>query len=138
MNASLQPAIDHELLSAFEHQRNAFSQDMNPSFEKRVDRLDRIGRMTTQHADAIVAAIAQDFGHRSSHETLLAEILMINNTLKYTRSHLRGWMKPKQVPTALMYRPGYSRLLPQPLGVIGIISPWNYPCQLAIVPAIAA
>jgi coniferyl-aldehyde dehydrogenase len=138
MNASLQPAIDHELLSAFEHQRDAFSQDMNPSFEKRMDRLERVGRMTSQHADAIVAAIAQDFGHRSSHETLLAEILMVNNTLKHTRSHLRGWMKPKRVPTAMMYRPGYSRLLCQPLGVIGIISPWNYPYQLAIVPAIAA
>jgi coniferyl-aldehyde dehydrogenase len=52
--------------------------------------------------------------------------------------HLRGWMKPKRMPTALHFLPGSNRLLPQPLGVVGVIAPWNYPYQLALNPAIAA
>jgi coniferyl-aldehyde dehydrogenase len=83
-------------------------------------------------------AISADFGQRSRHETLIAESFILLADIAHTVRHLKRWMKPRRVATALHFIPGSSRIIPQPLGVVGIISPWNYPLQLAIVPAVAA
>ncbi|MGH8806955.1 MAG: coniferyl aldehyde dehydrogenase, partial [Noviherbaspirillum sp.] len=83
-------------------------------------------------------AIAQDFGHRSPHETRLADLMMVSAAIKHARRHLKQWMKPRRAPTAKHYRPGHNRILRQPLGVVGIVAPWNYPYQLAVGPAVGA
>lgn len=122
----------------FDAQRLAFALDVNPGRAVRIDRLERLLALTVQHETEIAEAISRDFGHRSRHETVMAEIFTVVAAIRHARRHLRRWMKPRRVSTPLYLLPGYSRILPQPLGVVGIISPWNYPFQLAIGPAVGA
>ena len=122
----------------FAAQRSAFAADMSPSSEARVDRLDRLLRLTEKHQGEIVAAISADFGHRSRHETDLADIFIVISGIRHTRGNLGRWMKPRHIPTPLHLLPARSEVVPQPLGVVGVISPWNYPYQLAMLPAAAA
>ena len=126
------------LRQAFARMRTAFHADMAPALAVRRDRLARVARMTRRHARDIIAAISADFGHRSPHETLIADLLAVDEAIKHARRHLAGWMRPQRIATALMYRPGYNRLLAQPLGVVGVVAPWNYPYQLSMLPAVAA
>ena len=72
---------------------------MNPSREARVDRLDRLLRLTEEHQHEIVAAISADFGHRSRHETDLAEIFLVVSALRHMRRHVGRWMRPRRVAT---------------------------------------
>jgi len=76
-----------------------------------------------------------DFGHRSSHETLLAEALGSLLVLRHTRKHLRRWMKPRRVPINRLQHPmAKAYVLYQPLGVVGVMATWNYPYKLCLVP----
>jgi coniferyl-aldehyde dehydrogenase len=75
---------------------------------------------------------------RSAHETRLAELFVVRAAIRHARKHLTDWMRPQRIATGLHFRPSYNRLLRQPLGVVGIISPWNYPIQLSLGPALAA
>jgi coniferyl-aldehyde dehydrogenase len=134
---------DHDLAIApmrrtFERMREGFRDEMIPTLAARIDRLHRLAQMTRRHAQDIIDAISADFGNRSAHETLVADLLAVDEAIKHARRHLHNWMRPKDVPTGLKYRPGYNRLIPQPLGVVGVLAPWNYPYQLSILPAVAA
>ncbi len=122
----------------FELQRAAFARDSFPDLAARLDRIERLKVLMEKHEERMAQAISADFGHRSRHETLIAESFIVLSDIAHTQRHLRRWMKPRRVPTALHFLPGSNRIIPQPLGVVGIISPWNYPLQLAIVPAVAA
>ena len=119
-------------------QQRAFAADPMPGRAVRHDRLGRLLAMVEQHADAFAAAISEDFGHRSRHETLIAEIFVVAAAIKHARRNLGKWMRMRRAPTAIQYRPGYNRVLPQPVGVVGVVSPWNYPLQLALGPAVGA
>jgi coniferyl-aldehyde dehydrogenase len=119
-------------------QRAAFSRERYPTLEVRRDRLERLLSLTRKHENAIIEAIDADFGSRSPHETRLAEILIGANGIRDALRDLPRWMKARRVPTPLALLPGRGEVLAQPLGVVGIIAPWNYPFQLAIVPATGA
>ncbi|MBN3786972.1 coniferyl aldehyde dehydrogenase [Burkholderia sp. Ac-20353] len=119
-------------------QRAAHAADPNPDARQRLDRLHRLATMTEQHGAELVQAIQADFGHRSAHETRLTDLLMVGTAIRHAARHLPTWMKTRRAKTALHYLPGRNRLMRQPLGVVGILSPWNYPYQLAMGPAIAA
>jgi coniferyl-aldehyde dehydrogenase len=119
-------------------QQAAHLTDPTPSRAVRIDRLDRLMRLSEQASDAIVEAISADFGHRSRHETLLAELSMTQAAIINAKRHVRQWMKPQRVKTPLAYQPSRNILVRQPLGVVGVVSPWNYPYQLSIGPAICA
>lgn len=127
-----------EMRRLLESQRAAFAQQMYPSLEVRVDRLERLRRMTERYEGAIVDAISADFGHRSAHETEMAEIFVVLSGIRHARRQLARWMKSRRVPTPMHMWPARSELVPQPLGVVGIIGPWNYPYQTAILPAVGA
>lgn len=127
-----------QLFAILERQRSAFAEEVYPTVAVRRDRLDRLAAMGEKHAAQIVEAISADFGHRSSHETQMAELVLVGGTIRHAQRHLKGWMKPRRVPTALHYLPASNRLMRQPLGVVGIVAPWNYPYQLALAPAVAA
>ncbi|HEX8415451.1 MAG TPA: coniferyl aldehyde dehydrogenase [Sphingomicrobium sp.] len=119
-------------------QRAAFAADPVPTAAVRRSRLDRLLALTRDHEAAIIAAIDTDFGGRSSHETRLAELFVVAGAIRHARSHLNRWMRTRSVATATHFWPASNRLMPQPLGVVGVVSPWNYPFQLAIAPAVAA
>lgn len=110
--------------------------DLSPSRTLRRDRLERLAGLIETHAETFAAAIAADFGTRSAIEIRITETLMLQSGLRHALGHLARWMKPRRVRTAWAYRPGRALILRQPLGVVGIISPWNYPLQLALGPLI--
>jgi coniferyl-aldehyde dehydrogenase len=126
------------LFEILERQRAAFAAEMNPSIAARQDRLERLAAMNEKHGTRIIEAIDADFGHRSAHETRMAELVLMGAAIRHARRHLKGWMKVRRVPTALHYLPASNRLMRQPLGVVGIVAPWNYPYQLSVTPAVAA
>jgi len=119
-------------------QRSAFEAERYPSVATRRDRLERLRRIVTQHESRFVAAIERDFGHRSAHETRLAELYIVGAEARHAIRRLSRWMKPRRVATPWHLLPASARIVHQPVGVVGIISPWNYPVQLALAPAVAA
>jgi coniferyl-aldehyde dehydrogenase len=137
MNAPLQASL-HQLADTLEIQRAAFSADMFPSAAVRRERLDRLLAMVADNEAAILEAINADFGGRARQEMVLTELFMVLSAIRQQRRKLGRWMRARRVSTPLHMLPGSSRIMPQPLGVVGNIVPWNYPCQLALVPAAAA
>ncbi|ABD89325.1 aldehyde dehydrogenase family protein [Rhodopseudomonas palustris] len=109
-----------------------------PPLETRLDRLARLRALIRDHEAGFSAAISADFGHRCPVETQIAETLSVLGEIKHTARHLKAWMAPRRIATQLQFLPGRNRLIPQPLGVVGIIAPWNYPLQLTLAPAVAA
>ncbi len=119
-------------------QKTAFLHDMNPDFACRRDRLDRLEAMVLRHEGDIADAISRDFGNRSVQETQLLEFIPVLGALRHARKNLKKWMASRRIATAPNFRPGHNLLLRQPLGVIGVISPRNYPLGLALAPTVAA
>lgn len=118
------------------HQRAAFEQEPSPSLAVRRDRLERIGRLLGDHRDKLCAVVSKDFGHRSPHETTMLEIVPLMAALRHTRSHLPGWMKPERRGRSMEFLQMKNWVQYQPLGVVGIMAPWNYPLLLALGPLI--
>lgn len=126
------------LQSLLEQQRRAFQADPYPSAADRVQWLDALHRLLASNQQAIIEAISADFGNRSADETRLAEIMPSLHGIDYARRRLRRWMKPSRRSVGLAFQPASAKVVYQPLGVIGIIVPWNYPLYLAIGPLIGA
>jgi len=126
------------LRTSFQRMHQASRTEAPPSLSERRARLDALERAIRANQDAIADACNADFGARSRHETILADIFPTLAGLKHARRHLSAWSKPRRAPVHWVFQPGTAKVVPQPLGVIGIISPWNYPFQLAFSPLVAA
>jgi acyl-CoA reductase-like NAD-dependent aldehyde dehydrogenase len=118
--------------------REAQRADVFPSYESRVGDLDRLERAILRRKDEIVDAIVRDFGHRARAEIQLSEIFLTVEEIRYARENLKGWMTRRDAAVGWLFRPARAELVPQPLGVIGVISPWNYPLSLALIPLVNA
>ncbi|MFQ5562196.1 MAG: coniferyl aldehyde dehydrogenase [Parvularculaceae bacterium] len=135
---ALPSASDNEIVRLFALQKSASLDNPPPEYRTRIDCIDRIIHALEKHEARIVETVSADFGNRARVETVVSEILVTIAAARHAKRHLNRWMRPRKVATPLHMAPGKSRLSPQPLGAIGIISPWNYPVQLALSPAIAA
>lgn len=139
MSAQRQTEVETEWLAqALTRQKKAFLNTPFPDAAERRRRLQTLKTLLNENQDAICAAIDKDFNGRARLETLTAEFLPSMMGIKDAISHLSGWMKPTRKMAPLVFQPAAARVMPQPLGVIGIIVPWNYPLYLAIGPLIAA
>jgi coniferyl-aldehyde dehydrogenase len=138
MDQSLESPGKDALQDAFQRLFGLSRSEPAPTLEQRLDRLKRLRTAVSENEARFEAAISADFGHRSTTETLIAEIMMVSGEIKHATKHLKEWMAPQRISTALQFAPASNRLIPQPLGVVGIIAPWNYPLQLTLAPAVAA
>ncbi len=140
MNEPLSQAIhaDARMRATFDTQRAAFLRNGAPPLLDRLSDLKKLGDAVGRNVDRLAAAVCADFGNRSRHETELGEVFPVQTAIRHARRHLPSWMAPKRVSVPLELMPAGARILYQPVGVVGIISPWNYPFNLAIVPVVAA
>jgi coniferyl-aldehyde dehydrogenase len=123
------------LESCLQEQRNAYFADPAPDYEQRKSDLLSLKRMISENSDALMDAINQDYGNRSRHESLMAEIILVLDGIHFAIKHLKRWMKTQRRKIDFTMHPGArNRVIPQPLGVVGVIVPWNFPLQLGFVP----
>lgn len=138
MNLLDVPAPSAALREAFDRQRAARERGAGLDRAERLAALASLDTLLTAHADALVRAIDADFRGRARQETLLLEVFPARTAIRHARRHLKRWIKPRRVATGFWFRPGRSEVVPQPLGQVGIVVPWNYPLYLALGPAISA
>jgi len=129
------PASIRQLL---DQQRAAFIREGSPDLAARRANLRRLKRLLLDNRTEIVSAISTDFGHRASQETRFGDLFPSVTAIDYLHRHIASWMRPERRGVAWYFRPGRARVIYQPLGVVGIISPWNYPVFLAFPPMAAA
>jgi coniferyl-aldehyde dehydrogenase len=115
-------------------QKRAFAEAGSPGATKRRAALERLEKALLSNRAEIARAISEDFGHRSSDETELLELVPSIKAIRHAKSHLVRWMRPEKRRVALTMQPAKAWVEYQPVGVIGIISPWNYPLFLAASP----
>ncbi|HZH28872.1 MAG TPA: aldehyde dehydrogenase family protein [Azospirillaceae bacterium] len=118
--------------------RAAEARDGRLDVTARKDLLRRLEHALIRRQDAMVRAVDADFGGREPMETLAAEVLVVVNAIRHARRHVARWARPRRVSAGLPFWPSAVRIVPQPLGVVGILSPWNYPAQLALSPVVSA
>jgi len=138
MDQSLSSPGQNALHDAFHRMIELSRQAPPASLAERLDRLGRLRGVIQANESRFEQAISADFGHRCAVETRIAETLSVLAEIKHSAKHVKAWMAPKRVATQLQFWPAKNRLMPQPLGVVGIIAPWNYPLQLTLAPAVAA
>lgn len=127
-----------ELASALSRMKAAQRKSGAPDYDTRIEHLDKLERVVLARKHELTKAIAMDFGVRSKHESLFAEVMIVVNAIKHARAHLHEWMETEPRDVGWMFLPGRAEVVMQPLGVVGIISPWNYPMQLALAPLVSA
>jgi len=127
-----------EMMKLFDAQRAAFHEELPVSYDTRMDRINRTAQMILDNKDALCEAISSDFGHRSEVQTVMTDLMSVIGYAKDHKKNLKKWMRPEKrkidFPLNLMGASGQVEY--QPKGVVGIISPWNFPVNLAFGPAI--
>lgn len=130
-----QDEIITELTRSLHLQREAYLADPVPDLDQRKKDLLTLKRMLSENRDAFIDAINTDYGNRSRHETMLAEIIMVLDGFNFAVKNLKKWMRIQKREIEFILYPGAkNRVIPQPLGVVGVIVPWNFPIQLAFTP----
>ncbi|WP_101926278.1 MULTISPECIES: coniferyl aldehyde dehydrogenase [Luteimonas] len=109
-----------------------------PDAAQRRDDLARLRAVLQRRLDEMVDAVSADFGHRPRHETLIADGMTVLGELDRLRRQLRGWMRPQRVGAGWRLWPARAELRRVPVGVVGVIAPWNYPVNLALIPLATA
>lgn len=127
-----------EMAQVLAAQRKAYRRDGAPLLADRRASLSKLRAALVANRREIEAAIDTDFGHRSGHETSIMELAGLIGGIDYLRRHLPRMMRPEKRHVAIHMRSGSARVEYQPLGVVGVMSPWNYPLVLALMPVVTA
>ena len=122
----------------FEAQKTAFRRNPMPSAEERIDNLKKLRNAVMDNMDALIKTISSDFSNRASDETKLADMMPVIHSIDYCIKNVKDWMKPKKRKVSPLFQPAGARVEYQPLGVVGIIAPWNYTVNLSLGPLVAA
>ncbi|AXV67474.1 coniferyl aldehyde dehydrogenase (plasmid) [Pseudoalteromonas lipolytica] len=140
MNIAKHPVIINDILHTTLAKQRAFAKAQGiESYEQRREHLLALKALITNNQERIIKAINLDYGNRSRHETLLAEIINACADINSTLKQLNKWMKvQKRHVDHRMYFGAKNRVIPQPLGVVGLIIPWNFPINLAFSQLAAA
>ena len=125
---------EEDLAGILARLKSAHRKSGPPSYEQRIASLERLERVLVAHQNDVATAISRDFGGRSKHESLLVEVFAVVSSIRYVKQRLREWMDPREREVGWVFLPARCEVLPQPVGVVGIISPWNYPVNLALGP----
>lgn len=126
------------LKASFDAHMAAYKADPNPSYETRKDRLNRLEQGLERFAPQLIEAMQSDFSHRSFAEASNQDITIPIGDIRLNRRKLKSWMKPRKYPMPKHLMPAKGRVVPQPKGVVGVISPWNFPVYLSTAPIAAA
>ena len=113
--------------------RAAFDSGRTRPVEWRMRAIERLRDLVVARTDDFVTALGRDLG-RCRIETLLSEIAAVASESDHALAHLPDWVRPTRVPTPVATLPGSSRIIYEPLGVAGVIAPWNYPVNLSFGP----
>lgn len=132
-----QEQLDY-LDAVFDKQKKAFNSAPFPALKQRKQDLDALKAVIIEYKDALADAVNEDFSCRSKDETMLAEVMVTLEGIKYNRSRMKKWMKPSKRHVSYLFQPASNQVQYQPKGVVGIIVPWNYPVQLALAPLTGA
>ncbi|QIR13762.1 coniferyl aldehyde dehydrogenase [Shewanella aestuarii] len=119
-------------------QKKAYLAQPASSYAYRVSKLDNIKRQLLAYQQQLIDALNTDYGHRAKNDTVISDIMPCINNINYTIKHLKAWMKPSKRHAGLLLSPSKVSVHYQPLGVVGIIVPWNFPVMLSIGPLITA
>ena len=137
-------AMDHicmdeqSLINCFTQQQQAFAKKNNKPYGIRKAQLQALRKVIVERQSSLMQAVSEDFGFRSAQETWLSEIFQLLSTIDYVLKHLKKWMSKEKRHTHMIFKPAKNFVYYQPLGVIGIVVPWNYPILLALSPLIYA
>ncbi len=126
------------LHAAFARMHAASRAEPYPPWTQRRDRLRRLDALVRIHEQRLIDAIDADFGHRPAAETRALELLPVREALRHALRRGAGWTRPRRAAVSMLFWPARARLWPQPLGVVGIVAPWNYPLHLSSLPLVAA
>lgn len=134
---SIAKTID-EMHAQFSHLKTLSRTQPINDWVTRETQLDNLEIMLSDNQASFAKAISADFGYRSESETQFAELFPSFTGISHAKKHGKKWMKAQRAPISALYRPAHNEIQPQPLGVVGIMVPWNYPLFLAIGPMIDA
>ncbi len=126
------------LTALFGQQRSAFRVNPMPAAEQRIQWLRAPRDLLFNEQVSLIRAISGDFSNRSADETLLGEVMPSLHGIHHAIKRVRKWMRPSRRAVGMAFQPAAARVVYQPLGVVGVIAPWNYPLYLAIGPLVGA
>lgn len=129
---------ENQLRSVLANMRAAYTRNPAPTANERIDRLNRLHNAILEYKERLIAAVDQDFGGRAHAETLLIELLPVLEGIRYNKKNLRKWMKQSKRHVPLMLLGAAAKVHYQPLGVVGIVVPWNFPIFLGLSPLVGA
>ncbi|GHE95380.1 putative coniferyl aldehyde dehydrogenase [Thalassotalea profundi] len=118
--------------------KNEFSKAPFPSYQQRIGHLHALKALMLENQDELISAMSDDFGNRSADDSKLGDILTTVSGINYCIKQLKKWMKPEKRHVGLLFQPASARVEYQPLGIVGIMVPWNYPIFLALGPLTTA
>jgi len=124
--------------TAYERLRGGWNAEGGLPYKRRMALLKALKKALKAQKTQLAEAIRTDYGCRSEFESIVGEVFLVMAGVDHARNHLRDWMEPRDVEVPPHLRPARARIVRQPLGVVGIIAPWNYPLQLCLAPLTAA